>query len=182
MRNFLKVADGIDVMPLLVALKSNPQLWDQNTLRTCHAETAHSEVSDIWLRFNEIHDESVTDVADDHESINYPAFWALPQARTLIFGLMARVEGERLGRCLITKLPPSGRIHPHEDGGSHAAYYERFHIVLQSLPGNVFRCGDESVGMRQGEVWWFDNAIEHEVINNSADDRIHLIIDIRTSK
>jgi hypothetical protein len=33
--------------------------------------------------------------------------------------------------------------------------------------------------MRTGEVWWFNNAIEHEVVNNSADDRIHLIVDIR---
>jgi hypothetical protein len=36
--------------------------------------------------------------------------------------------------------------------------------------------------MAPGEAWWFDNAQEHEVINNSADDRIHMIVDIRTSK
>ena len=181
MKNFLKVADGIDVLPLLMALKSHPELWDQNTLRTTHPGTPHTEVSDIWLRFNDL-TQGVGAVPDEHESVNYPAFKALPQARPLIFGLMARIEGERLGRCLITKLPPGGRIEPHEDGGSHAAYFERFHIVLQSLPGNAFRCGDETIGMRAGEVWWFDNAVEHEVINNSADDRIHLIVDIRTSR
>jgi len=31
-----------------------------------------------------------------------------------------------------------------------------------------------------GEVWWFDNTQEHEVMNNSADDRIVMIVDIRT--
>lgn len=181
MKNFLKVADGIDVLPLLMALKSHPELWDQNTLRTTHPGTPHTQVSDIWLRFNDLQ-AGVNAVADEHDSVNYPAFFVLPQARPLIFGLMARVEGERLGRCLITKLPPGGRIEPHEDGGSHAAYFERFHIVLQSQPGNAFRCGDETIGMRPGEVWWFDNAVEHEVINNSSDDRIHLIVDIRTTK
>lgn len=117
MKNFLKVADGIDVLPLLMALKSHPELWDQNTLRTTHPGTPHTQVSDIWLRFNDLQ-AGVTAVADEHDSVNYPAFFALPQARPLIFGLMARVEGERLGRCLITKLPPGGRIEPHEDGGS----------------------------------------------------------------
>jgi len=35
--------------------------------------------------------------------------------------------------------------------------------------------------MRPGELWWFENAIEHEVTNNSANDRIHMIIDLRFS-
>lgn len=178
MKHFLKIADGVDVLPLLMALKAKPELWDQNTLRTTHPQTPHKQVSDIWLRFNDLQ-HGAEGVIDEHESVNYPAFQALPQARPLIFGLMSRIEGERLGRCLITRLPPGGRIDPHEDGGSHAAYYERFHIVLQSLPGNLFRCGDETIHMRPGEVWWFDNAVEHEVVNNSADERIHLIVDIR---
>lgn len=178
MKHFLKIADGVDALPLLMALKANPGLWDQNTLRTTHPQTPHKQVSDIWLRFNDLQ-HGAEGVIDEHESVNYPAFQALPQARPLIFGLMSRIEGERLGRCLITRLPPGGRIDPHEDGGSHAAYYERFHIVLQSLPGNLFRCGDETIHMRPGEVWWFDNAVEHEVVNNSADERIHLIVDIR---
>jgi len=36
--------------------------------------------------------------------------------------------------------------------------------------------------MRQGEIWWFDNSVEHEVMNNGADDRVLLIVDIRTSR
>jgi hypothetical protein len=43
--------------------------------------------------------------------------------------------------------------------------------------------------MAPGEVWWFDNGKErkdgseppkHQVINNSAVERIHLILDVRT--
>lgn len=181
MKNFLRIADGVDVVPLLMALKANPLLWDQNTLRTDHEGTPHTEVSDIWLRFNAMED-GVATVMDEHESVNYPAFFQLTPARQIIFGLMSRVQGERLGRCLITLLPPGAKIDPHVDGGEHAAYYERYHVVLQSLPGTVFRAGDESVHMNPGEIWWFDNQQEHEVINNSADDRIHMIIDIRTSR
>lgn len=183
MRNFLKLAQCIDVIPLLAAISRNPHLWDQNTLRTTHPATPHKEVSDIWIRFNELpKDGEEAKLLDEHESIWYPAVNMLPEVRPLIFWLMARVGGERLGRCLITRLAPGCKIDPHVDGGSHAAYYERYHIVLQARPGSIFKCGDESVYMEQGDVWWFDNSIEHEVINNSDDDRIHLIVDIKAPK
>jgi hypothetical protein len=185
MNHFHCLANGADVAPLMNAIARNSVLWNQHDLRTTHPSSPHTEVSDIWLRFNDLKkykDGDQQSVLDEHESANYPAMFALPQARALIFGLMSRVEGERLGRCLITKLPPGGKITPHVDGGAHAAYYDRYHIVLNGLPGSIFRCGDEQVCMRTGEVWWFDNAVEHEVINNSADDRVHLIVDIRTTR
>ena len=183
MKNFLKIAEGCDVMPLMCALAYCPDLWNQNTLRTTIPGTPHAQVSDIWLRFNDMERANRTGdasyVFDEHESIDYPAFAQLPQARPLIFGLMARVGGERLGRCLITKLPPGGHIAPHVDGGSHAAYYERFHIVLRAEAGSRFRAGDEVVEMKTGDIYWFDNSQEHEVLNTSSDDRVHLIVDVR---
>jgi len=178
MKNFRRIAQGIDTTRLLLNLQRRPELWDQNTLRTTHPQTPHKQVSDIWLRFNRL-EEEVEKVVDEHESIDYPAYAYLPEARQMVMNLMAYVQGERLGRCLITKLRPGCKIEPHVDGGTHAAYYDRFHIVLESSPGSVFRCGDENVYMAPGEIFWFDNSVEHEVINNSAGDRIHLIVDIR---
>lgn len=186
MTNFLKIAEQMDVLPLLLAIQRQPQLWNQNTLRTTHPGTPHTEVDDIWLRFNDLALYQKTGdpahILDQHESINYPALAALPQARPLIFWLMARAEGERLGRCLITRVKPGCRIAPHEDGGEHAAYYERFHIVLQSNDHSRFACGDEEVIMQAGEIWWFDNSKMHAVYNDGAVDRIHLIVDIRCPK
>lgn len=180
MHNFQCLGANIDVIPLLNAVMRDPALWNQHTLRTNHPNTAHAAVDDIWLRFNETDDPEA--VVDDKDCVNYPAWWALPQARTLIFDLMRRVEGERLGRVLITRLAPGRKIIPHVDGGTPATYYDRFHIVLNSAPGCLFRAGDETIQMGTGQVWWFDNTKEHEVVNNSVDDRIHMIIDIRTSK
>lgn len=183
MRNFLLLAQGVDVMPLLLAIQRQPELWDQNTLRTKHPDSPHTQVSDIWLRFNELPPEGEESrVVDDCETVWYPAIHALPQARSLIFQLMTRVEGERLGRCMITRLAPGKCITPHPDRGAPAEYYDRYHIVLQSRPGSIFRCGGETVHMKAGEAWWFDNSVEHEVINNSDDDRIHLIVDIKAAK
>jgi hypothetical protein len=83
---------------------------------------------------------------------------------------------------MINKIRPGGRIYPHSDTPVHAEYWDRFHVVLQSSPGVFFRAGDEDVYMATGETWWFQNLEEHEVINNSPSDRIHMVVDIRTSK
>lgn len=163
----------------MAAIVRQPELWNQNTLRTQHKGTAHCEASDIWLRFNDIKEATASEIMDGHESIDYPAFDSLPQARPLIFDLMRIVEGKRLGRVLITKLIPGAKILPHVDSGDHAAYYNRYHIILQNGPGSVFRCGDEVVCMKTGDVYWFDNSVEHEVINNSADDRLTMIVDVK---
>ena len=179
MRNFYKLASGIDVAPVVVALKFNPNLWNENTLRTTHPGTAHSQVSDIWLRFNDI-EEDATNVVDDTECINYPAMYALPSAQSLIFWLMSRVKGERLGRCIITELPPGRSIDSHVDMGAPADYYDRYHIVLSCEKGCIFKAGDEQVTMATGDVWWFDNKQPHEVINNSGSDRLVMIVDIRS--
>ena len=106
----------------------------------------------------------------------------LTAARKLVFSLMNTVEGERLGRVMINRIRPGGRIFPHADTPEHANYWDRYHFCLQAQPGCIFRCGDEQVQMATGEAWFFRNELEHEVVNNSAADRLHLIVDIRTSR
>lgn len=176
MRNFTKVGE-IDPGPLVLALARAPELWNQNPLRTQHPGTAHAEADDIWLWFNDTSDLSA--VVDDRQTIPYSAWSGLPQARQIVFDLMRRVEGVQLGRVLITRLAPGRVITPHVDAGAPATFYTRFQVALQNLPGCNFRAGDETVNFRTGEVWMFDNTQEHEVINNSADDRLALIIDVR---
>lgn len=177
MRNFQLIAAGADVVPLLHAVARQPELWNRDALRTAYPGTPHAEADDIWLWFNRTDDPEA--VVDDNETVPYPAWMALPQARSLVFDLMRRVEGTRLGRVMITRLAPGRTITPHADQGAPAAYYERYQVALQSLPGCLFRIGDETVTFSTGDVWWIDNRKEHAVVNNSADDRIVLIIDIR---
>lgn len=183
MRHFLKIADGVDIMPLLLAVQRQPELWNTENLRTTHRMSPHTEVEDILLRFNDLKEfretGSASSILDQHESVNYPAWSTLPEAQGMIFDLMRRVRGIRLGRVMITRLAPGKKIDPHVDSGDHAAYYDRFHIILQNHPGSIFRAGNESITARAGEVWWFNNAIEHEVKNNSAEDRLTMIVDIK---
>lgn len=177
MRHFLKIAENLDVIPALNAIAQQPELWNQNALRTQHPGTAHAEVNDIWLWFNSIDDQVA--VVDDRETIPYAGWWNLPQVRQIVFDLMRRVEGVRLGRVLITQLPPGKRILPHVDQGAPAEFYTRYQVALRSLPGCLFHIGEETAQFRSGDVWMIDNKTEHSVENNSCDDRIALIVDIR---
>jgi hypothetical protein len=192
MKNFLRICTGINVTPLLLAiqrLEKSHGAWREDTYLRDYPQGPFGDTESIILRFP---DRSVHETEealakhlenfDQHENYDQPIFKSLPEARKYIFDLMAFVSGERLGRCMINKLNIGGKIYPHCDTPVHAEYWDRFHVILQSAPGSNFRCGEEWVNMQAGEVWWFNNKLEHEVINNSADDRIHLIIDIRTSK
>ena len=89
---------------------------------------------------------------------------------------------KEIGFLATARLAPGRRIEPHIDQGAPATFYQRFQICLQSRPGCVFRIEDEQVMFKPGEIWLINNNAEHEVINNSDDDRICLIVDLRIPK
>lgn len=193
MRNFCLLAKNLNVSGLLVELASQPELWNQFTVRTHHPQSAHRVVDDILLRYSAFNsgDDFVERVCSEVAVVTYPAWNKLPSAQQIVYALMTQVRGLHLGRVMVSRLAPGIGIPPHSDRIAPAEelfpakrppalYYERYHVCLQADPGVLFRCGSEQVQMNAGEVWWFNNQIEHEVVNNSRSDRLHLIIDIRT--
>ena len=182
MRNFLKIAECVDIVPLLIALKMRPELWNQNKFRTTYKDTPHHDVDDIWIRYPS---HALTADTNDLEGVinDKKPVWHndIPQAKPIILDIMHRVGAYELGRVLITRIKPGGRILPHADVyGDYVQEKDkaRYHVVLQGLPGSLYRTGDETVCMRTGEVWWFNALLEHEVMNNSETDRIHLLVDV----
>jgi hypothetical protein len=189
MKNFQQIAANVDVIPLLLAIKRQPEFWKEDTYLRDYPQGPFNQIESIMLRFpvkgvyeTEAELQQHLSTYDQHENIDYPAYKILTEARQLVMSLMTRVSGERLGRIMVNKIAPGGIIYPHADTPVHTDYYSRFHIVLQSSPGVVFKAGEEQVYMPTATCWWFNNKEVHEVINNSAEDRIHLIIDIRTSR
>lgn len=187
MKNFQKVHDNIDIVSLYNSVMRQPELWNTTQARKEFVENSpHKEVEDIILRGQKEPEHytrsNVLKAQWDLQCFNYPAFYKLPQARPFIFGLMSRLEGEQLGRVLITKLEPGKQIYKHKDQGGYAEHYNRYHLVLSSGPGSIFYVEDEQINMKTGDAWWVDKSAEHWVINNSDTDRVHLIIDIRFDK
>lgn len=180
MRNFLKIAENINVLQLRQELMNNANLWNENTLRTKHPGTAHSQVSDIWVFFNEISIDEEFSVMDDKLVRPYRAWDKLPSLRPILFALMNQVQAVQLGRVIITRLPPGKIIEPHVDMGAPATYFTRYQLAIQCNPGNTFYIGDEEMSFRTGDIWQINNNEEHGVVNNSNDDRIVCIFDMRS--
>lgn len=191
MKNFHLITTA-DTNPLMLKIKRHWDLWKEDTFLRDYPQGPFGEIESIMLRFPEkrvFEQEAELEEYknnqssfDQHESIDYPAFDILTEARDLVFALMALVKGERLGRVMINKIAAGGRIYPHEDTPEHADYYTRFHIVLQSSAGCILKAGDEQLEMRTGDVFWFNNKLTHEVINNSGQDRISMVVDIKVKK
>lgn len=168
-----KVFSGFDVAPLWWALAEHHELWDTVPDRTAPEESPHHGLSDIYIRYSE----NALD-AMAHESVWYPAAAELP-VKPLIFDLMSKVHGERLGGVLITKIPAGAMCKPHKDGGWHAGYYEKFGIQIASAPGQAFCFDGERLETKPGDVFWFDNSHTHWVENQTPFDRITLIVTLK---
>lgn len=193
MRNFMRLATGANVAPLMLAIARRPELWTEDTFLRNYPQGPFGEVESIMLRFPVVatgltekqialYKKNKLAGYDQHESVDQPAYARLHEARALVMSVFSAVAGERLGRVMINKIAPGGHIFPHADTAEHADYYRRFHVVLQSEEGVEFRCGNEKTYWETGAVFWFNNKLEHEIWNHSKTDRIHMILDARCSQ
>lgn len=180
MKNFELLKRGLNTKNLLTKIAANPDLWDAIKIRQDTNGTPHKYTESIFIRWCK--DLDVSSAFNDLEAVDYPARDLLLDVNDLIFECMNITKYRKLGRVLITKLEPGGVIEPHPDEGIVCKSYERFHIPLYSKKGNVFYSGDpeglyESVKMKEGELWFFNNKEVHWLKNESEEPRIHLIID-----
>jgi quercetin dioxygenase-like cupin family protein len=175
---FQLLAEGLDAQPALDALSHHPALWDVMTERQDFPGSPHAATRCIVVRgpteltpeaaFNEI------------PAVPYmPAFQLLSGAIAPLIGELAFraaiAGGDPFGRVMVVELAPHAHVSAHRDEGAYAKHYSRFHIVLSGEC--AFTCGEDTVRMSPGEIWWFDHRQVHEVWNPKAEPRIHLIVD-----
>ena len=170
-----RIATGIDVGPVLWALREHPQLWNQNPERTESEASPHHEADDIWIRFGD--PERVKDGAP-HDSHWYPGADILG-VKSMCLDLMRGVNGVELGGVLITRIPAGKCVKPHTDPGWHARRYDKFAIQITSAPGQVFYVEDEQLETRPGDVFTFDNSFTHWVTNPTPYERVTMIVCVR---
>ena len=85
--------------------------------------------------------------------------------------------GEVLSRSRLMKLDAGAEVSLHVDFNYHWFSRVRIHIPIITNPAVSFHCGPERLQMGAGECWIFDSWRRHRVVNASAEDRIHLVID-----
>jgi hypothetical protein len=173
MNNFKLLKSNLDLREIREEL-ARSTLWVQMDSVPGRARTqAHS--SRIQLRTN-------AQVPGAHyheiqESRDLPAWEELAATRAFVVGFAREVGGE-IGRVRASKLHAGATIVPHVDIGGYCAIRDRYHLVIRSPAGTEFTAGEDSVIMRENELWWFDNKKLHSVRNPGPHDRIHLIFDL----
>jgi hypothetical protein len=85
--------------------------------------------------------------------------------------------GEVLSRSRLMRLGPKCEVSEHVDFNYHWYSRVRIHIPITTNPDVRFYCGDEHIHMQAGECWIFDSWRRHKVVNNSSENRVHLVID-----
>ena len=169
----------VDVTELRNSLLAHPELFDAHPERRVAYGSPHNGMSDIWVRYNAPERKGAA-FNDEHVPQWYPCIKDIPAVLDVVYDVFSNVGGEVLGGVLITKLPAGGKIASHVDSGWHAEYYDKFYVPIQNGKGSVFvfECGD--IEATEGDVYQFDNSVPHWVNNDSDQDRISMIVCVRT--
>ena len=174
--NFVKVAD-LPVRSLVAELEAAPEMWERDTSRQrkvrCQRHTRN-----IFLRTaRKPLPPGAKNANDVHESRVFWMAGRFPRALACCERI-AEWLGAELGRATLVALMPDCEVYPHIDSGDYYRIRDRYHLVLKSRDGSVLTAGDETVVMREGEMWAFDNKVRHSAKNPSTEPRVHLIFDV----
>lgn len=170
--NFRRLIAGLDVSAAVDELEAQPALWKLLQLRQLYANSAHIDTETIVLRGPP----TIEGLFDNLDCIDFDTLQRLPATLSLLRHVFEFLKVREVGRVMLVRLSEGGWIRPHVDEGAYARYFARFHLVLESNPKCMFRCGEEKVTMAPGELWWFNHQQIHSVLN-SGPARTHLIMD-----
>lgn len=98
-----------------------------------------------------------------------------------LFEIINKLEDHVVGksaRVLLIKLEAGKDVTEHVDNGDYLSTVRRYHIPLITNDKVFYTVNSETISMKKGECWEINNLKPHSVINNSNEDRIHLLIDI----
>lgn len=176
---------GVEAGLILRELERQPQLWGQFGRRKLAPGTPHAGMTDIWVRYNDCRPFEARDdwrgFNDPHIPIWYPAASACPILKDYVLSVAGRYEAEMIGGVLISRIPAGRGIEPHTDVGWHQTYFDtKLYLSLEAPEGAVFGTHHASITPKSGELWRFDNSVEHWVTNDGPGNRTTLIICLRT--
>lgn len=81
------------------------------------------------------------------------------------------------GRSRLMRLSGNAEVTQHVDTNYYWRERMRVHVPIVTQPTVRFICGEAELNMKAGECWIFDTWRQHNVINASGDERIHLVAD-----
>lgn len=128
------------------------------------------------------------------DTLSFPFIWSKPNIPLylekfnldhplwiLVKPIIVHLEELFNGVCvtaLFANLKPGGTITPHSDNGYKLTKSHRCHIPIILPDGAEFKVREEIIPFQVNRVYEISNVDMHSVINNSIENRVHLIIDI----
>jgi hypothetical protein len=85
--------------------------------------------------------------------------------------------GATWGRTRLMRLSGQAEVTEHVDASYYWRERVRVHVPIVTQPTVRFSCGGATINMRAGECWIFDSWRMHNVVNDHALARIHLVAD-----
>jgi quercetin dioxygenase-like cupin family protein len=191
-RNFIQLLSGRNFVPVLQQVLANKDLFDLDTTRQNFKNSPQRDTRAIICRMTyEQLPENAEEMSEDElmmfrvrhamtelQAQDTEAYYHLPLVYEEVMTLAAAMNAEQIGRVVVTELKAGGRVLPHEDFGPYHDYYDRLHLVIGG-EGCHFTCGKEVVKMLPGDMWMFNNREVHEVHNDSAVARYHIVVDMK---
>ena len=173
---FRLIAEGLDVEPLLQLLDAKPELWKEIQTRQKFTNSPHKDTETIHVRG--ALKMSAYYLMWDVGAYDYPCMEYLkPALVPLMRPILEQLQVKEMGRVMIVNLKPCGHVTKHNDQGTYADHYQRFHLVLKSNQHCSQTCGNDSQRFEVGDVWWFNHKELHTAHNVGDTDRIHIIFD-----
>jgi quercetin dioxygenase-like cupin family protein len=177
----------VDVDTINSFITDNNTDWNKFKYRTESAMSPHREVDDIWIKYNDIKNydpQNPLAFHDKHDSIFYIHDTKFKEELAKIsLSICERQSSDRteIGGILITRIPAGKQVYRHSDKGSwHAEYYkDKYLIPLESNDKQSFNYEGQSIITPVGNVFVFNNLVNHWVLNDSDLPRVSLIICMR---
>lgn len=170
------IEDGVDISLMLREIAENQLLWTLKTGRQQRIQ-CQRETQTIFLRSprkpipngltsNDVHSSRATPIADE-----------FPQVMAWVTAFVERTGGE-IGRVMLVRIQPQGRVYEHRDRGDYYAVRQRFHLILKAEAGCILWCHGESIHLSPGQLLWFDNKEPYSETNSCDEWSVRLIIDV----
>lgn len=153
MKHFYRLAQGIMTIPAMDALMRHPELWN-----------ALSDPQQIVLRANP-------------EFRDTEAVRSLSHIKRCALDTMTMLGCSQLGGLVVQKIAPTGKVVFRASGKDDP--FSHYRMVLHAHPGVLSLCGEETVNMEPGELWWVDTKTTNAINNQTPDDVVHVLVHLR---
>lgn len=154
----------------------------QKELQTCvqYSWTEHFNQKDyegrwdcIALRSIDGKNQTIAGFGNTDPYLDTPLLDSLPYMRYLIDSIPGIKESVRL-----MALYPDSEIKAHRDlDCSYRDGIYRIHVPICTNPDVEFYLEEERITMEEGTCWYLDFSKTHQIVNRSAQVRVHLVID-----